>query len=377
MPERFKARRYESGDENEINRLYLAVTGRRRTTDEWRWQWMEAPAGPADVFLIEHIDDAGRNTLVGHHGIMPLRFARGAEHLLFGKTENTMVLPRFRTALLYPRFEQRFLAEYEVRYHALFSTLGPATAIRLRKAMGYSYPVEWRWYLLATSLRSQLSVFSLYAKAAVKRERRGDRATARWDGLDGVAQRLLTAGFLDAELARDASAVSRVAAEARDRETIQPARDPDDLDWRFWKNPHRQHFAWIDQRSVTPAGVAILSINVTADQPVAFLDDYLVVDPRDAPSLIDQVLAALRSAGIAYMRVLSTTDTGLAELNRHLEWRSVVAEKAREKWMPPNLGSMPRKVTPAGTAAGLAVEPWDITGFVLEGASAEPARKGS
>lgn len=136
MKPRFTSRRLESGDEVAINDLYRRVAGRSRSPHDWRWQWMENPAGPSEMWIIE-LEEDGRRQVVGHHGVMPFRATVGDRELMLGKTENTMVLQEVRHRLLYPRFEMRFLEQYGARFDALFSTRGPAAALRMRQALGY------------------------------------------------------------------------------------------------------------------------------------------------------------------------------------------------------------------------------------------------
>ena len=142
----YSCRRFRSGDEQVINDLYHAVTGRFRSIEEYRWQWLSAPAGPGEICLIECEGPRGDVQLIGHHGIMPLRFSIGEHNLVLGKTENTMVHPEFRSKILYPRYEQKFLREYEGRYDALFSTMGPPAALRQRRALGYKAENHWMRY---------------------------------------------------------------------------------------------------------------------------------------------------------------------------------------------------------------------------------------
>ncbi|MCT7655663.1 GNAT family N-acetyltransferase [Oceanimonas sp. NS1] len=102
MAEIYSYRRYKPGDEVAINELYFKVTGRRRTPAQYSWQWLEAPEGVGEIWLIEATDEHGNTKLIGHHGIMPLAFTNKETELLFGKTENTMVLPEYRKRFYIP-----------------------------------------------------------------------------------------------------------------------------------------------------------------------------------------------------------------------------------------------------------------------------------
>ena len=108
---------------------------------------MDNPAGESEMWLIEATEPGEETKVIGHHGVMPFKARLNGEEFLVGKTENTMVLDEYRSRILYPRFERRFKAEYEQRFAALFSTTGPAPALRLRASLGYqekpSTRFEW------------------------------------------------------------------------------------------------------------------------------------------------------------------------------------------------------------------------------------------
>ena len=156
MSVEYRYRQYRDGDAQAINGLYEAITGKSRTVEQYEWQWLQAPGGPGDIWLIEAVQEDGSVELIGHHGIMPVRFTRGRDDLLFGKTENTMLLPEYRRKILYPRYERRFAQRYEERFDALFSTFGHAAAIRQRRAMGYRSEATWLHVRMPTSWVSEL-----------------------------------------------------------------------------------------------------------------------------------------------------------------------------------------------------------------------------
>ncbi len=86
-----RARMYAPGDERAILRIFERVFGHRRSIEEWRWQFQQAPDGPAVILVLEH-----DRTPVGHLAYVgfavsvdgrPARLARGCD---------MMVLPEFR-----------------------------------------------------------------------------------------------------------------------------------------------------------------------------------------------------------------------------------------------------------------------------------------
>ena len=150
-PSVFSTREYQHGDANAINNLYCRVTGRNRSEGEYEWQWILPPAGQGSIYLIHAKSDENVDPLlIGHHGIIPLRFSDNNYIGIAGKTENTMVDPAYRNKILYPRYESRFKAQYSNKYDVLFSTMGPPAAIKQRRVHGYIEVGTWEIFTLST-----------------------------------------------------------------------------------------------------------------------------------------------------------------------------------------------------------------------------------
>ena len=355
--ERFAIRQFRPGDEAKINELYFKVTGRRRSTQEYLWQWHQSPAGSGDIWLIHDSENDGK--LIGHHGVMPIRFTKGGEDLLFGKIENTMVLPDYRTKILYPRYEIRFKREYEKRYHALFATMGPDEAIRIRKALGYSFPAQWLSLTLGTSVVSELHWLS-YAFAKMQHKIRGKHIVS--PPIPEVT--LERAGFLKSQIAREHVFFEDFWEQARQNHEIAPRRDVADLEWRFWTNPHKQHFTYV-VGSQGCSGYAIVSIR----DGIARLEDYAVSLPsgKNYHILFDELCEALDRAGLYLLGVTSTDDHSLIAVKDIFRNRQVLGERVLRKIRPPNNSSMPRYICPRGRSIDLGSEDWSITGVIFEG----------
>src|SRR5690606_5598128 len=156
----------------------------------------------------------------------------------FGKTENTMVLPEYRTKILYPRFEKRFAAEYEPRYHALFSTMGPAAAIRQRKALGYEATQCWLQLEHAAEPLGSLVRLSQHPRLGIIQ-----KSTALLLKLSVTS--LLPEGV---EVLSGQEAISEPFfqdywANSQCNWGVAPSRAPADLAWRYWNNPYSDHYA--------------------------------------------------------------------------------------------------------------------------------------
>lgn len=356
-------RRYRPGDEDAINALYRQVTGRLRSREQWAWQWQQAPAGKGDIFLIEATQPDGRVDLVGHHGIMPVRFTRGDGSLLFGKTENTMVLPEYRTRILYPRFESRFAKEYEARYHALFSTMGPVAAIRQRKALGYV--ADHRWVYLEQASEPWGSLIRLGQRP---RFRAIQRAMSLM--LDSDTHAPLPDGveLLTAEEALREPFLKNYWERARTYWGVAPSRAPEDLAWRYWNNPYSDHYAVIVRQS---GGDALVVVEHHAPGAVS-IEDFSALKPD-----VVLLLNALKLAVVAVKKRLAVR---LITCNMTDDALSQEAMAAMRPWHAPSLFSrlrktdslvgqnfMPRKVTASGLAVGLEQSRWNVTFAVSEG----------
>lgn len=354
---RFAIRKFAAGDEDEINRLYRQITGRSRSVSQYNWQWKLSPSGPGDVWLITDSHEGGR--IIGHHGVMPIRFTNGADDLLFGKIENTMVLPSYRDKIVYPRYELRFKLEYEDRYHALFATTGPENAIRVRKAVGYEFPVAWRKCILSTSRLSCLKFFVSVPQLAL------NKCLKIGNNNKGRTRRLaISDGLLSPELASKHEFFDNFWNIARRNHEISPRRDRADLQWRFWDNQYKEYFTFIldDQEC---KGYAIIS----SDHDLVRVEDYAVEhpEPRAYEILFKRLADVLRKNNISFYGLSITNDS-----NIQIALAKVLKKDLLEGWpfknyLEKETAHMPRLITKDGKNIGLPVTGWHITGIIFEG----------
>lgn len=363
MAEKFSWRFYQSGDEVAINTLYESVTGRARSKSQHDWQWLSAPAGQGDMALI-FANDGDQETLIGHHGVMPIRFTNGDQDLLFGKIENTMVLPAYRDKILYPRFERRFKSAYESKYHALFATMGPETAIRVRYATGYTFPVKWQQHLAAVSIGGQIKYvwYELQTRAGI-----------RISSAEKVSSSLKSAGFLDDTLVSQTKFFDDFWNEARHFHGIAPRRDKADLQWRFWNNPYKKHFTLIIDKGEGFSGYAIISID--SKRPYqAFLEDYAVSQPTENNyrKLFNNLFAELSKSGIISISMLTTDDPCIEPIRAYFYRRQLWVKRLnslRYFNKKQNSLGMPRQITQPGQSLKLSIQDWAISGLIFEGRS--------
>lgn len=373
---KFRTRQYCDGDAAALNALYRAVTGRERTLAEFEWQWLSAPAGPGEMWLIETDGPDGTPLVVGHHGLMPLVFSAGKTDLRAGKTENTMVHPDYRKKLIYPRFEKQFLKAYSDRFDLLFSTVGPPAALRQRKALGYSAERYWRhmWIalgplamvgLLASlasagetpSAKRALAAAGLHAGAAVV------SALPRYRRRNGPAL-----SELESDVARAASFFEGFWDTARGAYPITPRRAREDLNWRFWSNPNIRTRTVFTSDASSVQGYAVIT---QVDRYQSRLDDIAVLpnEPAAIAALIGSVCDWCAGEGVMVLSFMTTDDPrgpgaaiDAAGLLR-LETRWPLAR------LRPHEGQLMLRRTTGRSGVTVATDDWSVTPFILEGRS--------
>lgn len=362
---KYKYRKYNPGDENFINELYWKVTGLKRSNDQYFWQWFNAPGGKAEIWLIEALHDDGSKRLIGHHGVMPIRFSYGDNNLLFGKTENTLVHPDYRKKILYPRFEKRFLSKYEQRFHALFSTMGPRAAIRQRKAQGYLEVTEWctkRWSLSSFSKISYIVTkigFKYLSKMLVKYNQKQFNINAYT--ISGIR-----ISAYNKQEAKKEILFQTYWNNIKRNYGITPSRDYEDLKWRFWDNPYNDYITIVLDHPSMGIGVAIVN---KPYKYVAKIDDFTVEYPKSKlyKELIDGLFKYLKINGIHVVEMTTTKET--------IDWvgKNNFEPKICKYNLPLIINKnnlprkMPRKICPNGKSLSLKETDWYITGIVTEG----------
>ena len=370
MSTEYSFRPYEEGDAAAVNHLYETITGRKRSVAEFEWQWLRAPGGEGEIWLIEATTATGRRHLVGHHGIMPLRFSSGPHDLLFGKTENTMLLPEYRSKILYPRFEKRFADRYESRFDALFSTVGPPAAIRQRRAMGYESAAHWVHVRVPTHVlgAARFLLEALRRRLVGAQAGRGSRVRNQ-DRIDTRKGKPGPFRALDGDRARNDAFFRDFWEGCRASYGLTPRRDAADLDWRFWSNPHCRHIALVNDSDERCTGYVV--IRKSAESPAAAIIEDIVPrsgEPAAFHGLLDSALSWMSDHGIHWADFWTTDDAcqagGIAQglVGRNMRARRWISRLRNDAPI-----AMPRKITDSGRERGLVVTGWYVTPMVFEG----------
>ena len=129
-----ESRTYQAGDEYGIVKLYNKITGRCRTNAQYRWEWLETPHGVGSIWIIAESESG---EIVGHHGLIPIHLDYFGKTFLLGKTENTILHPKYSGTGIYFIYERRFLQEGQTSHDLLCTTFAHGTPGKIRRKLGY------------------------------------------------------------------------------------------------------------------------------------------------------------------------------------------------------------------------------------------------
>ena len=149
------SRKFAEKDKEELNELYNLVAGRSRTVEKFEWEWLATPEGWGSMWLLEDTDES---KIIGHHGLIPIKFSYFGSPILTGKTENTVMHPRYRGKGIYFPFEVKFCEEAKERFQLLYTTWAVAEHGNIRLKLGYATVGRYVRYIKATK-RSYLDKY--------------------------------------------------------------------------------------------------------------------------------------------------------------------------------------------------------------------------
>ena len=106
----FIVRRTQPSDWQALNRIYFQVSGIQRSKENFFWEWFDAPFGRNDSYVIIQ---KTTNTIIGHHGVIKVPIIYNNRKLIAGRTENSMLLPEYRTSVPYFQIERQILPPFD------------------------------------------------------------------------------------------------------------------------------------------------------------------------------------------------------------------------------------------------------------------------
>ncbi len=125
-------RRFEYADVSQINHLFFQVFGRHRTEEQFSWEFLEIPGGPAEIWVLE---DKSNSEIIGHYSLIPIQFSYFGELIQSGKTENTMIHPEYRKKGIYIPFEMDCINQAKSDFQLIWVSY--SSVIKTHKKAGY------------------------------------------------------------------------------------------------------------------------------------------------------------------------------------------------------------------------------------------------
>lgn len=300
---KFIARAFSNGDETSIVSLYNKVTGASRTLEQHKWEWLDPPEGQGSMWVIETTDT---RQIVGHHGLIPIRFSCFGLPVLAGKTENTMIDPKFKSKLLYFPFETKFVEESEPIFDLLYTVEGSGIPGRIRRRLGYVPVGEYATYI-KISKKSHVDkiVGNILDREIGNRILANIAKCISWP-LDYLIMLFFFGhSALDEgirlEKVHDVQCISDEIDELWDRNNqafgITARRDTKYLKWRIFDNPNLEHAFFAARRGDKLIGYVIFS--VVGNEQATIID--ILADQNDRKTLsaiISETERILKSSGI-------------------------------------------------------------------------------
>ncbi len=331
-------------DWEQINDLYFQISGRKRSREQFNWEWLNTADGTGSMWTILE-RPTGR--IIGHHGMIPIPIHVSGRTLLAGKTENTMVHPDFRKKIYYPSFERMALSDAKKRYQVMFTTAGRGAPGMIRTRMGYELLGNWCLYLLNASPAYQRAMFT---QQSISSGYRKYIPPSVMSGLFRVYHtirnpfRIIANGFnLNKinEINKFIDAMASFWKNNRQYYGITIDRNIKYLKWRIEQNPYNKYKLYEFQDSKGIAGYAILREKIEKNNPKSFvkhfIDDFIVRnnDWKLYKRCIDLLIKRLKESDLLTCRTVYLDDS----FNKALQfcqlypWRSM-SKRAVENSSP-------------------------------------------
>ena len=314
-------REYRPGDQQQLNDLYNEVFSRRRTIEQWKWMYRDAPAGPAKIVVI---DDEGE--IIAHEAMIPLHFHVLGEEVLGGKLEDAYISATHRGKGLFGPLENFCLQTgVDAGYRFTFGLTAIEAAYRIHIKKGYRH------------------IGSLNACFAPLRPEGATAEIARVLQLSspkrvamGIALRILGKRF-ERKAATipdkpDAYRIERVERFdgsfdelwrefAGNRQVVSVTRSSAFLNWRYADNPYREYTVFAaktgDRVAAYICAAAVTREDMDLRLKVGVVADFLALPGHEAAysSLARRAVEAWRSFGADVAIVWARRD---AEYSRDL-----------------------------------------------------------
>jgi len=297
------SRKFAEKDKEELNELYNLVAGRSRTVDKFEWEWLATPEGWGSMWLLEDTDEV---KIIGHHGLIPIKFSYFGSPILTGKTENTVMHPRYRGKGIYYPFEVKFCEEAKERFQLLYTTWAVAEQGRVRLKLGYAIVGRYAKYMKAT----KKSYLDKHLAKTIKGRVRNRFIAALLIGISKVGSVFLMPffsrkGSMDRTVKLERVTSIETVAEELDKFWernkgkfgITADRNSRYLKWRIFDNPNLTYEFFLARRQSDVVGYVITR---NAGEGQGMITDLVAShnDEKVFNTILDGAVSKFRESGI-------------------------------------------------------------------------------
>jgi hypothetical protein len=257
------SRKFTEKDKIQLNDSYNRFTSRSRTIEQFEWEWLNTPEGWGSMWLLE---DTDTGKIIGHHGLIPIKFSYFGSPILVGKTENTHLHHPYAGKGVYYPFEVKFIEEAKDRFGLLYTTQGAGAPGRVRLKLGYAIVGRYAHYIKVT----KRSYLDKYLANAIKGGVRNRFIAALLIGISKAGSVFLMPffsreGSMDRTVKLERVTNIETVAEELDKFWeqnkgkfgITADRNSRYLKWRIFDNPNLTHEFFLARRQSDVVGYVI------------------------------------------------------------------------------------------------------------------------
>lgn len=308
-------RPYKFGDEENIVRLHNSIFSQGRTLEQWRWQYLNAPAGKSIIYVISDGVE-----IIGHFAIIPLLGWYRDKEILTGKAEGGMV-----------KKEARFLVARKQLFKKMIQHASE-DAFRQGISLIWGLTNSPRDFVKG-GFRHIGTVKALQKDLSFRRAIRNTIAALRSHHSESVRLPLpfasspfrakgkpptLKGSFTVVSQKPLAADLDRLWEKARNRCGLTLARTNDFLGWRFLDNPFCKSEFLVAICDLTPLGYMAYSCIAQGGSKAGYILDYCVA-PEHTDFTLSRLLKhtnrILRRLGADYVSCWSLDNSEHASFN--------------------------------------------------------------
>lgn len=334
------SRRFTERDKEELNNLYNLVAGRSRTIAKFEWEWLNTPEGWGSMWLLV---DNDTDKIIGHHGLIPMKFSVYGKTILAGKTENTVMHPQYRGKGIYYPFEVRFVEEAKERFQLLFTTAGVAEQGTVRIKLGYATVGSYAHYIKATN-RSHLNI--VLANTMAQRIPNKLTATMLISAARLASLALMPAfskrGTIDESIKLEqihtietiADELDKFWERNKDKFGITPDRNSQYLKWRIFDNPNVNYEFFLAVKQGDTVGYLITKTSKEMGIKGASITDIMADDNNEMifSSILQKATEIFEEEGIHIIHFSTLSSDNF--LNRAMLRNGFVSLSGLRKLVP-------------------------------------------